>query len=149
MRFAGYWKANLRVGEPPGNRRKSMRDEEGDAEMAFESPSSAQAVVAVTNLSRRFGSKAALDGVSLVVPRGSVFGLVGENGAGKSTLIKHILGLWRAQTGRVRVFDMDPVSRPADVLRRIGYLSEQPDLPEWMRVDEFLRYTAAFYPAWD
>src|SRR6266581_41536 len=149
MRFAGYWKANLRVGEPPGNRRKSMRDEEGDAEMAFESPSSAQAVVAVTNLSRRFGSKTALDDVSLVVPRGSVFGLVGENGAGKSTLIKHILGLWRAETGSVRVFGVDPVFDPVSVLGRVGYLSEQPDLPDWMRVHEFIRYTQAFYPKWD
>ncbi|MGH9409625.1 MAG: ABC transporter ATP-binding protein, partial [Vicinamibacterales bacterium] len=108
-----------------------------------------KAVIEIEHLTRTFGAKKALDDVCLVIPRGSVFGLVGENGAGKSTLIKHVLGLWRAQTGRVRVFDMDPVSRPADVLRRIGYLSEQPDLPEWMRVYEFLRYTSAFHPAWD
>jgi ABC-2 type transport system ATP-binding protein len=106
-------------------------------------------VVTISNLSRRFGSKAALDDVSLAVPRGSVYGLVGENGAGKSTLIKHILGLWRAQSGTVRVFDIDPVADPVSVLGRIGYLSEQPDLPDWMRVREFLRYTQAFYPKWD
>jgi ABC-2 type transport system ATP-binding protein len=103
----------------------------------------------VTQLSRAFGSRKALDAVTLAVPRGSVFGLVGENGAGKSTLIKHLLGLWRAQTGCVRVFGLDPVSEPAAVLGRIGYLSEQPDLPGWMRVDELLRYTQAFYPRWD
>ena len=106
-------------------------------------------VVAIDNLSRRFGSKAALDDVSLAAPKGSVFGLVGENGAGKSTLIKHILGLWRAVTGAVRVFGMNPVSNPVAVLGRIGYLSEQPDLPDWMRVREFMRYTQAFYPKWD
>ena len=105
--------------------------------------------VEITNLSRRFGSKAALDDVSLAAPKGSVFGLVGENGAGKSTLIKHILGLWRAQTGSVRVFGLDPVSNPVAVLARTGYLSEQPDLPDWMRVREFMRYTQAFYPNWD
>jgi ABC-type multidrug transport system ATPase subunit len=105
--------------------------------------------VEITNLSRRFGSKAALDEVSLAAPKGSVFGLVGENGAGKSTLIKHILGLWRAQTGSVRVFGLDPVSNPVAVLGRTGYLSEQPDLPDWMRVREFMRYTQAFYPNWD
>jgi ABC-2 type transport system ATP-binding protein len=71
--------------------------------MKFPSPSSADAVVAITDLSRRFGSKAALDNVSLYVPRGGVFGLVGENGAGKTTLIKHILGLLRAETGSVSV----------------------------------------------
>src|SRR5438552_18941293 len=95
-----------------------------------------EGVVAITNLSRRFGSKTALNDVSLDVPRGSVFGLVGENGAGKTTLIKHLLGLLRAEAGTVRVFDMDPVSDPVDVLGRIGYLSEQPDLPDWMRVHE-------------
>jgi ABC-2 type transport system ATP-binding protein len=74
---------------------------------------------------------------------------VGENGAGKTTLIKHILGLLRAEAGSVRVFGIDPVSDPVSVLGRIGYLSEQPDLPGWMRVDELMRYTQAFYPKWD
>ncbi len=106
-------------------------------------------VVDVTGLSRRFGAKMALADVSLSVPRGLVFGLVGENGAGKSTLIKHLLGLWRAETGSVRVFGADPVEAPTFVLARIGYLSEQPDLPGWMRVAELLRYTQAFYPGWD
>jgi ABC-2 type transport system ATP-binding protein len=117
--------------------------------MKFPSPSSAEAVVAVTGLSRRFGSKTVLDDVSLYVPRGGVFGLVGENGAGKTTLIKHILGLLRAKAGTVRVFGLDPVADPVRVLGSIGYLSEQPDLPGWMRVDELLRYTQAFYPRWD
>ena len=67
-------------------------------------------VIAITNLSRRFGSKLALDHVSLEVKPGCVFGLVGENGAGKSTLIKHILGLLRAETGTARVFGLDPVA---------------------------------------
>src|SRR5438552_6746191 len=108
-----------------------------------------EGVVAITNLSRRFGSKTVLNDVSLNVPRGSVFGLVGENGAGKTTLIKHILGLLRAEAGAVRVFGTDPVADPVTVLGRIGYLSEQPDLPGWMRIHEFMRYTQAFYPKWD
>jgi len=106
-------------------------------------------VISISNLTRRFGAKTALNEVTLNVPAGSVFGLVGENGAGKSTLIKHILGLWRAESGKVRVFNLDPVADPVSVLGRIGYLSEQPDLPDWMRVHEFLRYTQAFYPKWD
>jgi ABC-2 type transport system ATP-binding protein len=106
-------------------------------------------VVAVSHLSRRFGNKEALHDVSVTVRRGSVFGLVGENGAGKSTLLKHLLGLWRAETGTVRVFGKDPVTDPVSVLERIGYLSEQPDLPGWMRVKDLLRYTQAFYPGWD
>jgi len=110
---------------------------------------SAESVISIRNLSRRFGSKAALNDVSFEVSRGCVFGLVGENGAGKSTLIKHLLGLWRAESGSVRVFGTDPVADPVSVLARIGYLSEQPDLPDWMRVHEYLRYMRAFYPNWD
>lgn len=76
-------------------------------------------------------------------------GLVGENGAGKTTLIKHILGLLKAQAGSVRVFGLDPVADPVGVLANIGYLSEEPDMPGWMRVHELIRYVSAFYPAWD
>jgi ABC-2 type transport system ATP-binding protein len=107
------------------------------------------AVISIAGLSRRFGATLALDDVSLSVPSGVVFGLVGENGAGKTTLLKHALGLLRAEAGSVRVFGSDPVADPPGVLGRIGYLSEQRDLPAWMRVDELLRYTSAFYPKWD
>jgi ABC-2 type transport system ATP-binding protein len=109
----------------------------------------AEAVIAVSGLSRTFGTKKALADVSLTVQPGCVFGLVGENGAGKSTLIKHLLGFWRPQAGSVRLFGLDPVTDPVGVLGRVGYLSEEPDLPGWMRVDELLRYTQAFYPRWD
>src|SRR5437870_615142 len=83
------------------------------------------------------------------MPRGAVYGLVGANGAGKTTLIKHLLGLLRAESGSVRVFGLDPVADPVGVVSRIGYLSEENDLPGWMRVDELLHYSRAFYPAWD
>jgi ABC-2 type transport system ATP-binding protein len=110
---------------------------------------STEAVVEVKALSRRFGAKSALDDVSITLPRGIVFGLVGANGAGKTTLIKHILGLLKAQAGSVRVFGRDPVADPAGVLARIGYVSEDHDIPGWMRVWELMRYTQAFFPKWD
>jgi ABC-2 type transport system ATP-binding protein len=105
-------------------------------------------VIEIVGLTRRFGAVRALDGVSLAVPRGSVFGLVGPNGSGKTTIIKHVLGLLRAQAGSVRVFGRDPVRDPAGVLGRIGCLTEENDLPGWMRMDELVRYMRAFYPAW-
>ena len=105
--------------------------------------------VDISGLSRKFGSKLALNQVSLQVKRGRVFGLVGANGAGKTTLIKHLLGRLKPESGSVRVFGFDPVADPVAVLSRIGYLSEQRDLPAWMRVDELLRYSEAFYPKWD
>src|SRR5262245_44942341 len=81
--------------------------------------------------------------------RGAVHGVVGADGAGKTTRTKHLLGLLRAERGTVRVFDRAPVTDPVGVLSRIGYLSEDNDLPGWMRVGELIRYTRAFYPAWD
>src|SRR3954469_5617299 len=105
--------------------------------------------IAVSQLTRRFGANTALDSVTLEVARGGVHGLVGANGAGKTTLIKHILGLLRAESGAVRVFGRDPAADPVGVLLRIGYLSEENDLPGWMRVDELIRYSRAFYPSWD
>src|SRR5436190_3155901 len=106
-------------------------------------------VIAIAGLSRQFGTRAALDDVTLLIPRGGVYGLVGANGAGKTTLIRHVLGLLRAEKGSVRVFGRDPVADPVGVLSRIGYLSEENDLPGWMRVDELMRYSRAFYPGWD
>lgn len=106
-------------------------------------------IVEVEGVSRRFRRTVALDDVTVGVPRGGVFGLVGENGAGKTTLIRHVLGLLSAQSGLVRVFGLDPVRHPAAVLGRIGVLSEDRDLPPWMRVAELMRYTRAFYPKWD
>src|SRR6188508_357254 len=67
-------------------------------------------VIEIRRLTRQFDGTKALDEISLAIPRGGVFGLIGGNGAGKTTLIKHILGLLRAQTGKVRVFGLDPVT---------------------------------------
>lgn len=112
-------------------------------------PSSAPPIVEVHRVTRQFGNKTALDDLSLTVPRGGVFGLIGGNGAGKTTLIKHLLGMLKAQSGSVRVFGLDPVENPVGTLGRIGYLSEDRDLPNWMRVGELMRYTQAFFPNWD
>lgn len=106
-------------------------------------------IVDVQGLSRAFGASKALNDVTLQLKPGLVYGLVGSNGAGKSTLIRHLLGLMKPQQGTVRVLGLDPVKSPVEVLAHIGYLSEERDLPEWMRIDELLRYTSAFYPGWD
>jgi ABC-2 type transport system ATP-binding protein len=106
-------------------------------------------IVDVQGLSRQFGPTTALDAVDFRATQGLVHGLVGVNGAGKTTLIKHLLGLLRPTRGSVRMFGLDPVRHPVEVLRRVGYLSEYRELPEWMRIDELLRYTQAYYPSWD
>ena len=105
--------------------------------------------VEIKGLTRNFGKKTALDNVDLSVSCGRVLGLVGENGAGKTTLIKHLMGQLKAQQGTVRIFGIDPVKDPVGALSRIGYLSEERDLPQWIRMDELMNYTSAFYPDWD
>src|SRR3954451_21216408 len=106
-------------------------------------------VVEVRRLTRKFGNATALDDVSLTIRRGGVFGLIGGNGAGKTTLIKHLLGMFKPQSGTVRVFGQDPVENPVGTLGRVGYLSEERDLPNWMSVQQLMRYNRAFFPTWD
>jgi ABC-2 type transport system ATP-binding protein len=106
-------------------------------------------LVDVAGLTRAFERNIALEQVDFRARQGLVYGLVGANGAGKTTLLRHVLGLLRAQAGTVRVFGLDPVRHPVEVLRRVGYLSEERELPEWMRIDELMRYTQAYYPSWD
>jgi ABC-2 type transport system ATP-binding protein len=60
-----------------------------------------------------------------------------------------MLGLLKAQSGSVRMLGRDPVKDPVGVLSRVGYLSEERDLPPWMRIGELIRYCRAFYPTWD
>lgn len=106
-------------------------------------------VIQVNGLSHSYGKKKALDNVSFEVKKGRVFGLVGENGAGKTTLIKHLLGSLCPDEGTVTLFGKEPTTDPAYTLEKIGYLSEDRDLPLWMRVRELMGYTQAFYPDWD
>ncbi|TWU55710.1 ABC transporter ATP-binding protein [Rubripirellula reticaptiva] len=105
--------------------------------------------VEVEGLSRSFRGKVALENVSLAVPSGTVFGLVGLNGAGKTTLIRHLIGSLAAKQGRVRVLGEDPVADPEGVLKRVGYLTEEDSLPKWIRVGELIDFTRAIYPTWD
>lgn len=109
----------------------------------------AHPAIEIQGLSRRYRDKMALDSVALSVPSGCVFGLLGESGAGKTTLIRHLIGLLKPQEGTVRVLGLDPVKDPEGTLGRIGYLSEDRDLPGWMRIDELLRYTRGIYSHWD
>jgi ABC-2 type transport system ATP-binding protein len=106
-------------------------------------------IINIQGLSREFDKHKALDNIDLQVESGQVIGIVGENGAGKTTLIKHLLGLYRAEQGSVSVFGLDPVNNPAEVLGKIGYLSEQPDLPGWMTIAQYMNYMSAFYTGWD
>jgi ABC-2 type transport system ATP-binding protein len=103
------------------------------------------AVIQLDRLSKRFGSQLALDRVSLDVPAGSVFALLGENGAGKSTAIKIMLGLEEPDNGRATVLGLDSLRNGLEIRRRVGYVAERPTLYEWMTVDEIGWFAAGFY----
>ncbi len=126
-----------------------MITDRAESPLADASAPPPETVAEMTDVSRRYGSRLALDHVSLALPAGVVTSLIGPNGAGKTTLIRHLLGLLQPQSGEVRVFGADPVADPVGVLSRIGYLSEEDTLPGWMRVNDLLKYLRALYPTWD
>ena len=105
--------------------------------------------VQVDQLSRAFRGKQALNDVTLHIPIGTIFGLVGLNGAGKTTLIRHLIGGLDAKHGSVLVLGDNPVTNPEGVLKKVGYLTEEDSLPAWMKVGELIDFTRAIYPTWD
>jgi ABC-2 type transport system ATP-binding protein len=91
----------------------------------------------------------ALEGLTLEVPEGSVFALVGPNGAGKTTAIKTFMNIIRPTSGSAKVLGADSQKLGPKELAQIGYVSENQQLPEWMKTGYFLEYCKPFYPTWD
>ena len=103
-------------------------------------------VVRLDNVTKRFGRQTALRRVSFAVPEGSVFALLGENGAGKTTAIRILLGLADADEGKTEVLGLPSATAGTEIRRRVGYVPEESDLYDWMRVDEIGWFAAGFYP---
>lgn len=109
-----------------------------------------EAVIEIEGLKKSFGSQAALNGLNLTVPAGSVFGFLGRNGAGKTTTIKHLLGLTKVDSGTARIFGLAIAAPGAGVgiRQRIGFVTEDKDLYPYMTVDGIIRFTRPFFPGW-
>jgi ABC-2 type transport system ATP-binding protein len=107
-------------------------------------------VIETADLRKAYGDVEAVAGLTLQVPRGSIYGFLGRNGAGKTTTIKMLLGMVRPTGGEVRVFGLaaDAAAASVAIRRRTGFVSEDKDLYDYMTVDEIIRFTAAFYPRW-
>ena len=101
------------------------------------------------NLSRRFGKTVAVDHVDLEVPEGAIYALVGANGAGKTTIIKMLMNIFRPSDGHAEVLGADAARLAGKAFSRIGYVSENQEMPEWMTVGGMLSYYRPFYPDWD
>ncbi len=105
--------------------------------------------ISIQNFTKRYGKVTAVDDLSLEVPKGSIFGLLGQNGAGKTTTIRTMLNLLQPTAGSIEVLGLDSVRDSLDIRKRIGYLPEEPTYYNWMTVDEIVGFNAAFYPTWD
>ena len=103
-------------------------------------------VIRLDELTKRYGRETALDRLSLAVPPGVVFALLGENGAGKTTAIRIMLGLTDPNSGRAEVLGLPSATRGLEIRRRVGYVPEQLTLYDWMTVAEIGWFTAGFYP---
>jgi ABC-2 type transport system ATP-binding protein len=105
--------------------------------------------ISTHNLSKTFRRTEAVHALDLAVPEGSIYALIGPNGAGKTTTIKLLMNILRASSGSAEVLGVDSRRLSPREFARIGYVSENQEMPEWMTVDYFLRYLRPFYPTWD
>ncbi|WP_391564895.1 ABC transporter ATP-binding protein [Allorhodopirellula solitaria] len=114
--------------------------------MATQNMAARNSVLSLKSVYKRFQQTVALHDVSLDVPSGVVFALLGENGAGKSTLIKILTGYESADYGHASVLGRDCDFESMEIRRKIGYVSDAPALYEWMTPPEIGWFTSAFYP---
>jgi ABC-2 type transport system ATP-binding protein len=95
----------------------------------------------------RYRGKAALDGLDLRVPRGSIFAFLGDNGAGKTTTMKILTGLAQADGGSATILGLDCWTKAIELRHRVGYMPERPRFYDWMTVSSIGWFTASFHQA--
>jgi ABC-2 type transport system ATP-binding protein len=100
------------------------------------------------NVTVRYGRRTAVDGVTLAVPEGAVYALLGRNGAGKSSLVRAVLGLLEPELGRVSLFGDDAWRHRRRLMGRVGVVAEEADAPPDMKVRELASFTSKFYAKW-
>ena len=106
-------------------------------------------IIETHGLGKSFGRHRVLQGVSLAVPEGGIYALIGSNGAGKTTLIKTLLNIERPMQGSAAVLGVDSLKLSPTEFRQIGYVSENQELPGRLRVEDFLDYLRPLYATWD
>src|SRR5438552_9248740 len=99
-------------------------------------------MIRVQNLSKSFGPKVAVNGVSFTVERGEVLGFLGPNGAGKSTTMRMITGFISPSAGTVKIGEFDMLEHPIPARRLVGYLPENAPAYTDMTVHGFLNFAA-------
>src|SRR4051812_9272493 len=93
-------------------------------------------IIKTENLSKKFGSFKAVDGISFEVSKGEIFGFLGANGAGKTTAIKMLIGLSSPTSGKASVAGFDVFHQSEEIKRNIGYMSQRFSLYEDLTIKE-------------
>jgi ABC-2 type transport system ATP-binding protein len=106
-------------------------------------------IVRTDNLWKKFGRVGALRGLTLNVPEGSAFALLGANGAGKTTTIKVLMNILEPTGGAATVLGVDSRRISPSEWAQIGYVSENQHMPGRMTVMAYIHYLRPFYPSWD
>ena len=101
-----------------------------------------KSAISIQNLTKYYGKHKAVDGLSLNVERGDIFGFLGPNGAGKSTTIRSLLGLIAFQEGNAEILGMDVKSHHREILSKIGYMPSEAMFYPSMKVKEVIRFAA-------
>ena len=101
-----------------------------------------KSAISIQNLTKYYGKHKAVDGLSLNVERGDIFGFLGPNGAGKSTTIRSLLGLIAFQEGAAEILGMDVKTHHREILGKIGYMPSEAMFYPSMKVKEVIRFAA-------
>jgi len=106
-------------------------------------------MIVANELWKQYGRYEAIQGLSFTVPEGSAFAFIGANGAGKTTTIKTLMNIIQPSRGYATVLGVDSNRLTAHEFKRIGYVSENQQMPLGLTVGEYLNYLRPFYPRWD
>ncbi|MEX0903687.1 MAG: ABC transporter ATP-binding protein [Pseudohongiellaceae bacterium] len=106
-------------------------------------------IINTENLSKHYGRVDVLKDLNLRVPEGSAFALVGTNGAGKTTSMRILVNILQADSGKATVLGVDSTRLSQSDFTRIGYVSENQELPERLTIEQYFNYLRALYPNWD
>jgi ABC-2 type transport system ATP-binding protein len=102
-------------------------------------------MIELTDLTKRYGRFTAVDGISLTIPPGQLYGLLGPNGAGKTTTMRMIAGILQPTAGRIRIAGIDVREDPIGAKSRLGFIPDRPFVYDKLTGAEFLRFVAGLY----
>ncbi len=106
------------------------------------------AIVQIDGLTVRYGKLTAVDGLSLEVPKGCVYAMLGRNGSGKSSTVRCLLGQRKASAGSARLFGLDAWRGRAEVMERVGAVPENPDIPLETTAERLSNFMVKVTPQW-